>query len=242
MSSMPDHVQGSLLRLVKLSYMSKALDMLLSPLKRLSSTGVRLVDPVGTWWHVYPRLLSYVMDLPESKDVFMVKGIPATHPCEACMVRTDDLHDILPRPVYRTVEQQKAYYKEMASIVARPDVEGASGSLKRKRQKKEDSVHFKRQAKSVLYCTHPVPCPLFGFEDQEDDDICSVLKVLGHESLHNEDIGVFLYLIDYLDQYFDKLEYSARHENSLYKKMNDRLEAMPRAGMLLYHSNLTNHL
>ena len=210
--NIPDYITASDKRLVKLSYMSKALELLLAPLKEASFEGMRVMDPVGSMMEVYPRLLSYVMDLPESKDVFMVKGLPGAHPCEACMVHKDELKDIFKADVdARTVEQQKQFYDELMS-------------------EKNKAARLKL---STSLSTQPVPCPLFGFDDQEEDDECSVLQVLSHESLHNDDLGVFLYLINYLDKYFAESESGGgtiRARNLVYKKMNQRLESMPRAG------------
>ena len=207
--SMPEHVKGVQQRLVKLVYMSKAIQALLMPLKAASFEGMKVKDPVGSWMDVYPRLLSYVMDLPESKDVFMVKGMPSANPCEACMVTKDDLHNIFKGGVEtRTVDQQKAHYNDLMS----------------------EPNNAKRMKLATSLSTQPVPCALFGFADQEDDDACSVMQILAHESLHNDDIGVFLYLLDYLDAYFDRMDWTASRKNKAYQKMNQRLESMPRAG------------
>lgn len=214
LNDLPDNITVADKRLVKLAYMSKALDVLLGPLKQASYEGLRVKDPVGSWMDVHPRILSYVMDLPESKDVFMVKGFPAKHPCEACMVHKDDLHDIFKGGVEsRTVERQKQAYEELML----------------------ETHKASRTKLATALSTQPVPCALFGFADQEDDDECSVMHVLAHESLHNEDIGVFLYLIDYLEKYFDNMNWLPRKKNLAYQKMNKRLESMPRAGTIKLH-------
>jgi hypothetical protein len=211
--TMPEHVKGVQQRLVKLVYMSKALKALLGPLKAASFEGLKVKDPLGSWMVVYPRLLSYVMDLPESKDVFMVKGMPSSNPCEACMVTKDDLHNIFKGGIEsRTVEHQKKRYNDLIS----------------------EPSNAKRMKLATSLSTQPVPCALFGFADQEDDDACSVMQVLAHESLHNDDIGVFLYLLDYMDAYFDGMDWTASRKNKAYQKMNQRLESMPRAGMFTY--------
>ena len=92
---------AGLWRQVKLAYFSKALTLLLKPLKvctvflvyvntifihallaqDASHTGMNMYDPSGRYQLVYPRLLSYVVDDPEGKDVMCIKGGNSKHPC-----------------------------------------------------------------------------------------------------------------------------------------------------------------
>ena len=51
-------------------------------------------DPDGVPRSVFPRVLSIVMDDPESKEVFGVKGGSCSHPCEICWVPHDKLDDM----------------------------------------------------------------------------------------------------------------------------------------------------
>ena len=81
--------------------------------------------------------------------------------------------------------------------------------------------------------TQPVPCPLWGFADQEDADPGSIMFVLAHESMHNEDLGLFLYIIDNMKKYFEEKGMSAMRINRLFDEMNRRMEQMPRAGKCL---------
>ena len=52
-------------------------------------------DPDGVPRNVFPRILSIVMDDPESKEVFGVKGGNCSHPCEICWVPHDMLGNMI---------------------------------------------------------------------------------------------------------------------------------------------------
>ena len=204
----PDGVPKSLYRQVKLAYMSKALSILLEPMKDASHNGIHLNDPKGNMVFVYPRLLSYVMDLPESKDIYMVKGGSAPNPCEQCMVPGSRLDKIFETFPSRTVQQQKRVCEEISN-----------------------APNKKARMDLILkHSTWPVPCPLWGFADQDMDGSGSVMHALGFESLHNDDLGVFLYIIDYMKQYFERKGLTPQEIGKLFTEMNRRLESMPRAG------------
>jgi hypothetical protein len=72
--------------LLKKVAFNKCLDEVLSGMKKASKDGVVLKDPWGVTRHVFPFLLSYVADEPETKLVACVKGGNSAHPCEQCLV------------------------------------------------------------------------------------------------------------------------------------------------------------
>lgn len=90
-----------------MAIISECLRHLLAALKKASNEGLSLVDPQGQQQLVFPRLFSYVMDDPESKDVNAIKGGNTLHPCEHCMVTSQQLGDITgPRFPHRTEKHQ----------------------------------------------------------------------------------------------------------------------------------------
>jgi hypothetical protein len=148
------------------------------------------------------------MDLPESKDIYMVKGGSAPNPCEQCMVPGSRLDKIFETFPSRTVQQQKRVCEEISN-----------------------APNKKARMDLILkHSTWPVPCPLWGFADQDMDGSGSVMHALGFESLHNDDLGVFLYIIDYMKQYFERKGLTPQEIGKLFTEMNRRLESMPRAG------------
>jgi hypothetical protein len=228
----PPNMPTSLWRLVKLALHSEVLGLLLAPLKALSHSGKLMLDPSGVQRMVYPRFGSYVMDSPEGADVTMVKGVPSKHPCESCLCPKEELlnidHDTHPE---RTVEQQKQNYKELKSsklnATARADL-------------------------SARLSTQPVKCALFGFADQDCDGWGSIMHVMGYEAMHNEDLGVFPYIISILEKYLLEVQNGRPSRSGLVtwalREMNERHGWVPPTGKLVYiklhtlrFSELTSH-
>lgn len=75
-------------RHVRLCMQHKCVAQLLAEVKAASYThvGLPLTDPWGNTVTVVPRLLSYVTDDPEGKDLSLVRGGNAMYPCELCKV------------------------------------------------------------------------------------------------------------------------------------------------------------
>ncbi len=65
-----------------------------------------LKDPEGKEHLVFPRLFSYVVDDPESKDVTCIKGGNSAYPCELCWVPNDQLSNVTLKFADRTEKQQ----------------------------------------------------------------------------------------------------------------------------------------
>lgn len=84
----PSGLSDTVWRHAKLTLISKCLGHLLAPLKAASvpGHGVLVYDPEGVRRCVVPRLLSYMCDDPEGKDVSCIKGGNTECPCEMCMV------------------------------------------------------------------------------------------------------------------------------------------------------------
>ena len=131
-------------RKVKLSFMSKCLDHLLSSVKKASFDGLHLQvrahsscfnvsvdvrltcspspffipliwfshttihvqDPTGKVQLVFPRLFTYVVDDPESKDLTCIRGGNSAYPCEICWVPKSDLSNLSMYHAQRTEAQQ----------------------------------------------------------------------------------------------------------------------------------------
>lgn len=96
---------------VKQVMYSRCIATLLQPLKDASHAGLSLKDPSGVMQHVYPRLLNYCFDDPESKMVMCIKGGNTQYPCELCKVPHDKLHLIGAVFEPRTEAHQKEVYK-----------------------------------------------------------------------------------------------------------------------------------
>lgn len=63
-------------------------------------------DPAGTTRSVFPRLFSYVVDDPESKDLLCIKGGNSAYSCELCWVPKDRLWDVTVMYDMRTEKDQ----------------------------------------------------------------------------------------------------------------------------------------
>jgi hypothetical protein len=135
--------------------------------------GIQLLDPSGNSQFVFPRLFSFVGDEPEIKDLSCVKGVPSREPCEACRCPVHSLSDITKVWPLRTEKEQK----------------------ERLRKALEKSVGL-READCSKYSFQPVPSGLWGFAEGENEDLGGSSQCFAFEAMHNEDLGVFLYIID----------------------------------------------
>ncbi len=200
----PANVSKATWRLVKLWIHSKVVSLLLDPLKRLSKDGKWMKDPTGQPRHVFTRLASYVLDAPEGADVMMVKGWPSQHPCEVCLVTKGELEQ-LGSWTSRTEAVQEQRYKELRQV----------GS------------NAERSKLSAQYSQQPVPCALWHFHDQRFQGFGSSTRVLGYEAMHNEDLGVFLYIIQIMDSYLRSI---GANPASVFNRLNYRHALVPSTG------------
>jgi hypothetical protein len=201
-------------RLVKLKFLSMAIDVLLQPLKDLSFSGIDLIAPTdGEVVMVYPRLMSYVMDDPEVKDLTCIKA-PY---CEACWVEKDMmLHIDQPAPVRTEADQTLIFEANEAALKGRPLPE---------------AMHLFFQSK--MSDAHPVPSGIWGFAQQQEGFGNSML-CMGYESMHNEDLGIFLYKIDRMRAYLtDEEGWTAAQAKALLTELNRRMYMLPRAGTFI---------
>jgi len=206
-------------RLVKCAFISKALSIMLDPLKQLSRTGVELETPSGDKVTAFPCLLSYVMDDPEAKDVYGIKAAPAMHPCELCWMEFDHLCDGRGLAEQRTVEDLVR--------CKRAAVELRSGRA----LKSQDTITFEGQeipTTRVATCL-PTPFPLCGFANQDAHHHASIIYCVGYESMHNEDLGVFLDIIRGIDFHLTATV-GKMQANRVQRMMNANMAALPRAG------------
>lgn len=227
--SKPAQMSAAVWRLVKLRYMSMAIDALLAPLKSLSYDGIVLTSPIdGETVTVYPRLLSYVMDDPEVKDLTGVKGQGAPHPCEACWVHKDSLLNIQQSwPVRTETHQALIWMAHDAAMHGQPEPEQLGTFLREK-----------------VPSVHPVPSGLWGFAGQQDGHGNSMLA-MAYEAMHNEELGLFLYGIDNMREYLTKEKHlSSVRAQRLLTEMNRRMYLLPRAGvsLLLQHCRTCMYL
>lgn len=212
----PAQMSAAVWRLVKLRYISMAIDTLLEPLKRLSYDGIMLSSPIdGEAVAVYPRLLSYVMDDPEVKDLTGVKGQGAPHPCEACWVHKDSLLQIDQQWEVRTETQQHLIWLAHEATMNRQPEPEQLGSFLR----------------SKVASVHPVPSGLWGFAGQQDG-LGNSMLAMAYESMHNEELGLFLYGIDNMrDFLLQERKLSAIRAQRVLTEMNRRMYLLPRAGV-----------
>lgn len=236
--SRPAHVKNDgKWRMVKLVYMSKALDVLLSPLKvrwcnkrhmplhnmrcvtqASSLNGLRITCSNGNALTVFPRLLSYVLDDPEGKDITGIKSAPSEHCCEQCWVPFRSLADIDSEWQARSEEEQRKVYEALCDPT----------------MKKNKAKEIQRQ-----YSTHKVACGLWGFADQATG-IANSLNSFGFESMHNEDLGVFVYIIDHSESYFKEVLPTAKAAQEAIANLNQRLLQLPRWGAIGLHVLVSN--
>ncbi len=194
-------------RLVKLAIHSKVLELLLAPLKDLSHTGKLMKDPSGVDRFVFPRFASYVVDAPEGADVMMVKGVPSEHPCEACLVSLQHLSDLNRRDAQRRTEEKMVdNYKRLTA-----------------RQTKATRMELAKELS-----TQPIACALWGFKGQTGSGWGAITRVMGYEALHNEDLGVFLYIVMVMEPYLQEVKGGS--VAPLMRLMNQNMGFMPPCG------------
>ncbi len=195
-------------RLVKLAIHSKVLDFLVAPLKQLSHTGKLMQDPSGVSRFVYPRFASYVVDAPEGADVMMVKGVPSAHPCESCLVSLGHLSDLNRRDAQRRTEQMMiANHKAVTAKLPKA----------------------RRVELSTQLSTQPIKCALWGFKGQAGSGWGAITRVMGYEAMHNEDLGVFLYIVMVLEPYLQEVKGGS--PAGLLRLMNENMGVMPPCGV-----------
>ncbi len=172
------------------------------------------MDPDGLPRLVYPHLLSYVMDDPEGKDVLCMKGAPSVHPCEACWVPLEQLHQLDDNYDRRTQTEQETIYEMMVP--------------------REGHAPNPREVQDIArdHSTHPVRCGLFGFRGQ-DTGAPNMMFVMCYESMHNEDLGVFPYIVEYTQKYYEAKFPNSHRARENMTILNRRLSQIPRAGILL---------
>lgn len=195
----PSRLPKDACRRLKLTVLSKCLDVLLGTMKKQSkdgknafrlcltgqvshsecvlycTTGVLLTDPWGRQRQVFPQLFSYVTDDPEAKDLSCIRGGTAGHSCEFCLVPRLSLHDLSREWEPRTESVSKLLVEEALGLATRAQREAFC---------KEHSIH-------------PVISGLFGFFAGSTKK-GSAMQCFTVESMHVEDLGVFLYIIDYI--------------------------------------------
>ena len=162
----------------------------------------------GVVLNVYPRLLSYVLDDPEGKDITGIKSAPSEHCCEQCWAPFKSLADIGSEWQARSEKDQRQIYDALCDP-----------TLKRSR-----ADEIQKQ-----YSTHKIACGLWGFNDQATG-VANSLNSFGFESMHNEDLGVFVYIIDHSDSYFKQVLKKGREAQDALANLNQRLLQLPRWG------------
>jgi hypothetical protein len=164
------------------------------------SAGVELLDPSGTRQVVFPRLLSYVVDLPEQADITGIKGGSTPYPCECCWVHHSDL-GLLQTYQHRTEFEQIGFLNNALF---------------------DDD--FTRLAGLSI---HPVPSGVWGFCDGDTPQGSSTYA-FGFDSLHVDDLGVFVDIIKSVRPYLQKF-LKPRRVNQLIAEFNSRFAQMPRS-------------
>ena len=148
---------------------------IVQPTSCATAAGVQLADPWGRQRLVFPQLFSYVTDDPEAKDLSCIRGGSTECCCEFCRVPRLSLHDLEGVWPART----EAFCKGL--------VDQALGQPSK----------AAREAFCKEYSIHPVVSGLFGFA-AGDSPMGSGMQCFTVECMHVEDLGVFLYIIDYI--------------------------------------------
>ncbi|GAX78381.1 hypothetical protein CEUSTIGMA_g5823.t1 [Chlamydomonas eustigma] len=202
----PQRLSSAAKRQVKLHMLSLCLGILLKDIKALSHSGVNLVDPWGNNQFVVPMLFSYVGDEPEIKDLSCVKGPPSAFPCEFCMVFLEQLSNL---------------------SIAWPQRTESTHNLKLQEALAAQSVARRNEICSAL-SMHAVPSGLWGFNLSNSAILGGAYQCFSFEAMHNEDLGVFLYIVDTIKPYLEQY-YGTAASVRMMVEINERMRQVPRA-------------
>jgi len=201
---------------VKLVALSKCLELLFAPVKPAVAEGVELQAPSGSKYLFFPRLLSYVADDPEWRDLLAIYNHSSSVPCDKCTVSPSDLGlnvQTEPTVSYRCGLQTKHIQEKAVSALKDPT----------------------RTAQSVLdYCTDrgvksvlsglfslTPPSPADGSYTagafSRDGDIH---LAAGYDTLHNDDLG---WVKDFISAVCEYIKDARNSHTRIFKKMNDFL-------------------
>jgi hypothetical protein len=149
---------------------------------------------------VFPRLLSYVADLPEQADLTCIKGGNTEFPCDCCWCDHDHLGRLM---TYRL--RTEADQSRLLTLA-------------------EESSNFSSLADLSI---HPVASGVWGFRDGDTEKGSSTLS-FGFDSLHVDDLGVFPDIIKGVKLYLQKF-LSPQRVNQLIAQFNASWPEMPRS-------------
>jgi hypothetical protein len=161
-------------RVLKLLVLKKCLETLLEPLREASYKGVEWKAPDGKQYLFFPRILSYVADDPEIRDMLCILAHNSRFPCEICFVTTEDLGTPLEMIIPRSAQSTK----EVVTAVVQ------------KVQSREITFN-----KAVESCNEaglfPVLSGLYTlFGDYSDGGESNFHEIFGYEAMHVTDLGL----------------------------------------------------
>ncbi|GAX74319.1 hypothetical protein CEUSTIGMA_g1768.t1 [Chlamydomonas eustigma] len=188
-------------RRIKLHVLSKCLTVLLEKLKRLSFTGIDILDPWGMQQKVFPFLFNYAVDHPEVMDLTCNKD--GMEPCNLCHVPKDKLLQIQRAWSIKTEKEQRALLDKYWQL--------------------NNNTEGEKLCKDLSFHYAVVPSGLWGFAYGENSALGGSQQAFAYESMHADALGVFLYIIDFIPACL------SQQSASSIRIVNERMRLMPRA-------------
>jgi hypothetical protein len=200
-------------RHLKLTVLHKCLRVLLEPLVGPGKRGVRWKSPQGIEYLVFPRVMSYVGDDPEIRDLLCIKSHQGKLPCESCTASQDQL-----ATTSNFAAEARDAGGTLATILAASKLRQTTGVHKGTVDAfcSQHSIVAVEPAFSIL--------PSVSMSSGGDGDYHSWF---GYDSLHNDDLGLIPELVTAVCNFI-----KAKHPkkfNALYKHMNGLLQQLPRS-------------
>lgn len=208
-------------RSVKLAVYAKCLETLLQPLAEASKSGEYWKDSYGDEYLIFPRILSYVADDPEMRDLLCILGHMAKFACERCLALRDSFAEKVPSEDLgnRCPEDNKR------------SVEAAREGLVNADVTKAEVAGFCRD--------RSLPIVVSGlytlFQEAALGGALYMHLIFGYDVLHNDDLALIPDLIKGVCGWLK----SKRPKNyqRFYVRLNDLLSEVPRAEDFQQHSN-----
>ena len=221
---------GNTLRLEKLVVLSKCLETLLNPLKEASEIGAVWAVQNQDKYRFFPRVISYIADDPEIRDILCIAGHGSAVPCERCMVGNEELG---------------VYQKEAVPRVATQTKSTVENVLQRMLLPSSDADAFTYSKASNACKAHglmPVLSGLFTlFGDYMTNGASNYHQIFGYDSLHNDDLGLIPDLVrcacEWIKEKWSNKNVSKDGYKKVFKAMNSMLKLIPRSEQLVLPSN-----
>lgn len=197
-------------RVHKLLVLTRCFIHLLEPLKVADSTGEVWLAPDGQKYRFFTRILSYIADDPEIRDILCINAHNSEYPCERCEVAAGDLathHECFEA---RDAVEIKRKAEEMLQKVASGEV--TIGKAVKECQK---------------FSFVPVVSGLHTLLNSCDPEKpCNYNHIFGFDTLHIQDLGLVINLVDAIVDWIKKAPWPERGFKYVFNHMNKMLNAI----------------